>query len=162
MESSTVMSRVKAMLEETFREPVYVDRIPKDFQRPSFAVELQKTEYQDMNLMLVRKTATILITCFVEVDAYYDSSREELNRRQDTVMGLFARGFLDVGDRHPAAMAARGQGNPDFSEVTLTVTWSDDRPGYTAPEETAPLMEHAEVSGTIPAGGMPDIKTRGE
>ena len=162
MEISTVMSRVKAMLEETFREPVYVDRIPKDFQRPSFAVELQKTEYQDMNLMLVRKTATILITCFVEVDAYYDSSREELNRRQDTVMGLFARGCLDVEDRHPAAMAGRGQGNPDFSEVTLTVTWSDDRPGYAAPEETAPLMEHAEVSGTIPAGGMPDIKTRGE
>ena len=152
MESSAVMSRVKAMLEETFREPVYVDRLPKDFHRPSFAVELQKTEYQDMNLALVRKTATILITCFVEVDAYYDSSREELNRRQDTVMGLFARGCLDVEDRHPAAMAARGQGNPDFSEVALTVTWSDDRPGYTDPEETAPLMERYEVIKEISAG----------
>lgn len=162
MESSAVMSRVKAMLEETFQEPVYVDRIPEELQRPSFGVELQKTEYQDMNLMLVRKTATILITCFGEADASGSGSREELNRRQDSVMNLFALGWLDVEDRHPAALAVRGQGSTDSCQVTLTVTWSDDRPGCTTTEEDAPLMEHYEVSGEIPAGGDAGQSRRGD
>lgn len=47
-------------------------------KRPSFALELQKTEMADLNLFLVRKTTTVLITGFVDVDYYHDSSREEL------------------------------------------------------------------------------------
>lgn len=161
MESSAVVSCVKAALEEAFQELVYVDRIPEEIQRPSFAVELQKTELQDMNLLLVRKTAAILITCYVETDAS-GGSREELNRRQDSVMNLFARGWLAVEDRHPAALAIRGQGSTDSCQVTLSVTWNDDRPDCTDPEKDTPMMEHYEVSGEIPAGRAAGQSRRGE
>ena len=96
MDASDVMARVKAILEETFQEPVFVDRLPKDFKRPSFALELQKTEMADLNLFLVRKTTTVLITGFVDVDYYHDSSREELGLRQDRVMALFPGPSMEV------------------------------------------------------------------
>lgn len=140
MNSSDVLRLVKETLEQTFQEPVYVDQLPKDFARPSFAVELAKTECADLNFFLVRKTATVLITGFVAVDAYHDSSRDALNLRQDQLMHLFAGGRLRVGGIYPAVTANKGTGNPDFLEVQLEFSWNDERPG--SPEPEAPTMEH--------------------
>lgn len=153
MDASDVMARVKAILEETFQEPVFVDRLPKDFKRPSFALELQKTEMADLNLFLVRKTTTVLITGFVDVDYYHDSSREELGLRQDRVMALFPGPSMEVEGYHPTIAANKGTGAPDFFEVQLAVVWRDARPGFQDPEDSAPPMEDFEVNGYLIAGG---------
>lgn len=140
MNNSDIVRLVKETLEQTFQEPVYMDRLPKDFARPSFAVELAKTECVDLNFFIVRKTATVLITGFVAVDAYHDSSRDALNLRQDQVMDLFAVGRLRVGGIYPTITANKGTGSPDFFEVQLEFSWNDERPG--SPEPEAPMMEH--------------------
>ncbi len=86
---------------------------------------------------------TLLVTCYVEADAYHDSSRKALNQRQDTVMGLFAQGFFQVEDRALTVQANRGLGNPDFAEVSAVFQWMDARPGYQDPEAAdTPKMEH--------------------
>ena len=64
MDASDVVAYAANRLKEAFQVPVYVDRLPQDFDRPSFALELQKPELTDLNLGLVRWTAALLITGF--------------------------------------------------------------------------------------------------
>lgn len=136
MNTDQIMARVKEIISAGFPgEPIFVDRLPKDFKRPSFALELQKEAFADLNIALVQKTVTVLVTGFVEVNAYYDSSREELNRRQDRLMELFAGPSIRVDDRHPTVTANKGTGAPDFCEVQVTFSWSDARPGYHDPDD---------------------------
>lgn len=158
MDSSDVMNFVKGILKDEFQNEVFTDVLPKDFERPSFALELQKDEFRDLNIGLVQKTAAVLITGFVEVNAYYDSSREELNQRQNTVMEIFAGPSMKVGDRYPTVSANKGTGVPDFFEVQLVFSWSDVRPGYHDPDDmndpvsaAVPKMEDFEFNNGFSA-----------
>lgn len=147
MDCNDIMRAMEARLKEKYPEDkVYWDRLPKEFSRPSFTLELQKNETADANLFLVRRTAVVLVTIWVEVNAFYDSSREELNDRQDQVLALFSKP-LKVGDRTLLPMVQKGEGTPELSEAAVTFQWMDDRPGFvdedTAPESESgvPLME---------------------
>ena len=100
--------------------------------------------------VLVQRTATVLVTGFVPVDPYYDSSREALNSRQDTVMDLFACGRLPVGDRYPTVTADKGKGSPDFFEVQVTISWIDSRPEVWGPPAQAPMMARYELNREFP------------
>ena len=135
-------------------EPIYRDSLPKGFERPSFALECVKEELTDVNIGLVRRSATVSVLCFVDVDAYGDSSREALNQRKDGILAIFGRGVLTVGDRSITVSAQKGEGDPALAAVSAAFTWMDARPGYTDSEaqtpETggAPLMEHFEIDRT--------------
>lgn len=127
-------------------EEVYTKYLPKDFKRPSFALELQKDEWTDVNIALVHRTVTLLLTGFVATDAYGDSDRDVLNQRMETACSLFACGVLPVDDRAIRVQTIRGTGAPDFFEVTLIFSWIDVRPDAIAPD--APRMEHFELNMT--------------
>lgn len=145
-----LMDAVKARVQERWpEEEVYTNYLPKDFKRPSFALELQKEETADVNIALVQRTVTLLLTGYVETDAYGDSAREVLNQRMETACGLFAQGCLPVGDRAIHVRTNRGTGAPDFMEMTLIFSWMDGRPAYTDPDvppSDVPLMEHYELN----------------
>lgn len=135
---------VKARIQEHWPgEAIYTNYLPKDFKRPSFSLEVQKDEWSDANLILLRRTVTMLLTGYVETDAYGDSAREVLNQRMEAACGLFGQGFLPVGERAIQVRAVRGTGAPDFFETTLIFTWMDARP--TDLPAQAPLMEHYEL-----------------
>lgn len=128
-------------------EEVYTNYLPKDFKRPSFALELQKDEWTDVNIALIHRTVTLLLTGFVATDAYGDSDRDVLNQRMETACGLFACGALPVEDRAIRVQTIRGTGAPDFFEVTLIFSWIDGRPDTIA--QDAPRMEHFELNITV-------------
>ena len=68
--TNTLMNAVEAALKRLYPgEPVYYDELPKDFRRPSFTLECQKAEQSDVNIGLVRRSVTLLVTCYVEADA---------------------------------------------------------------------------------------------
>ena len=139
MTAQTVMDTVKASVQESWPgEKVYTNYLPKDFKRPSFALELQKDEWTDANIVLVKRTVTLLLTGFVEKDAYGDSARDILNQRMEIACGLFSQGWLSVDDRAVSVRMVRGTGAPDFFEVTLMFTWMDARPNAT--DDQVPLM----------------------
>ena len=130
-------------------EKVYKDELPEKFKRPSFALECQKDDWTDAGIGLVRHEMTLCITCFVQVNAYSDSSREALNERQDAVMGIFGQGYLQVGGRALHVQLSQGMGAPDFAEVKAVLSWFDARPGVQDPEEAAaPRMENYELNVT--------------
>ena len=148
-----ILQAVEACIQARYPgEPVYRDSLPKGFERPSFALECVKEEQADVNIGLVRRSATVSVLCFVEVDAYGDSSREALNQRQEGILAIFGRGALAVGDRSIAVSARKGEGDPTMAAVSAVFAWTDARPGYKDPEaqtpETggAPLMEHYSIS----------------
>ena len=144
MTAQTVMDTVKASVQESWPgEKVYTNYLPKDFKRPSFALELQKDEWTDANIVLVKRTVTLLLTGFVEKDAYGDSAREILNQRMEIACGLFSQGWLSVDDRAVSVHMVRGTGAPDFFEVTLMFTWMDARPNAT--DDQVPLMRDYEL-----------------
>ena len=150
MDIGALMDAAEAAIRTQYPDdPIYRDELPKDFQRPSFTLECQKDDLADAAIGLVRRTVTLLVTCYVAVDAYHDSSRKALNQRQDTVMGLFAQGFFQVEDRALTVQANRGLGNPDFAEVSAVFQWMDARPGYQDPEAAdTPKMEHFAIERT--------------
>lgn len=144
MTAQTVMDTVKASVQESWPgEKVYTNYLPKDFKRPSFALELQKDEWTDANIVLVKRTVTLLLTGFVEKDAYGDSAREILNQRMEIACGPFSQGWLSVDDRAVSVRMVRGTGAPDFFEVTLMLTWMDARPNAT--DDQVPLMRDYEL-----------------
>lgn len=145
-----LMDTVKARVQGRWPgEEVYTNYLPKDFKRPSFALELQKEETADVNIALVQRTVTLLLTGYVQTDAYGDSDREALNQRMEAACALFAQGCLPVGDRAIQVRTNRGTGAPDFMEVTLVFSWIDARPVFTDPDDPpgdVPLMEHYEFN----------------
>ena len=100
----------------------------------------------------------VLITLYEAVNAYYDSSREGLNARQDQVLALFSKP-LKVGDRTLLPTAQKGEGTPEYSEVSVSFQWMDGRPCFvdedTAPESESgvPRMEHFEINNTAKTAG---------
>ena len=156
MKLNTLMDAVKETVERGFPGvPVYTDYLPKDFKRPSFALECRKEETADLNIALVKRTVTVALTCLEAVNDYGDSSREALNGRMDALEDLFARGYLQVEDRAVQVQTNRGTGNPEFAEVQAVLSWSDQRPGWHDPEDPddpvsagVPLMEDYQLTVT--------------
>lgn len=150
MTTQALMDAVKARVQEHWPgEEVYTNYLPKDFKRPSFALELQKEETADVNIALARRTVTLLLTGYVETDDYGDSAREALNQRMEDACGLFAQGYFPVEDRAIQVQTNRGTGAPNFIEVTLIFSWLDGRPAFTDPDvppSDVPLMEHYELN----------------
>lgn len=154
MKLNELMAAVEAELGARYPgEPVYWDMMPKEFKRPSFTLECQKEEETDVNIGLIRRTVTLLVTCYVAVDAYGDSSREALNERQEGVQAIFGRGYIPVGGRSLGVQANRGAGSPEVAEVTAVFSWVEARPGYQDPEKPAtpetggaPVMEQFKLN----------------
>lgn len=135
LSSVDIMEAVEKGLNRLYPgEPVYWDYLPKDFKRPCFALECPRTAGTDMNAVLVQREADILVTCMAKADAYGDSSRKELARRQSAVLDLFAQGFLRVKDRAVKLSGEKGEQTPELATVTGLFSWVDERPAYVDPE----------------------------
>lgn len=156
-------------------EPVYWDYLPKDFKRPCFTLECPRTAGTDLNAALIQREADILVTCLAETDAYGDSSRKELARRQGAVMDLFARGFLRVKDRAVKAAGEKGEQAPTQAAVIALFSWAEERPGYVDPEvpydpynpdapegAKIPRMERFEINQGSAAGEAHEIQIEEE
>lgn len=135
LSSVDLMETIESALNTLYPgEPVYWDYLPKDFKRPCFTLECPRTAGTDMNAVLIQREADILVTCMGRTDAYGDSSRKELARRQSAVLDLFAQGFLQVKDRAVKLSGEKGEQTPELATVTGLFSWVDERPAYVDPE----------------------------
>ena len=160
LSSVDIMEAVEKSLNRLYPgEPVYWDYLPRDVERPCFTLECPRTAGEDMNAVLVHREADILVTCYAKVDAYSDSSRKELARRQGAVLDLFAQGFLRVKDRAVTVAGEKGEQIPALATVTGLFSWTDGRPALPDPEAPydpnnlnapegakIPRMEHFEIN----------------
>ncbi len=159
MDCNDIMRAMEARLKEKYPgEEVYWNQLPREFTRPCFTLELTKNETADANRFLVRRTAVVLVTIYEAANAFYDSSREGLNDRQDQVLALLSMP-LAAEDRTLLPTTQKGEGTPGYSEVSATFQWMDGRPGLvdgdTASESESgvPRMEHFEINNTTRSTG---------
>ena len=117
---------------------VYVNRCPKDFERPSFWMKTVRRDTVDINISTIRVTAYFSITCFISLDAYGNSDDLALTDAQDSVVALFHGGYIKVGDRSLKVKANTAGYDNDRSYVDIQFEYFDDRGGET---DTAPLAD---------------------
>lgn len=141
------MAAIRKSLEEQFPgEPVYENKTPKNFQRPSNLVELMGIRLDEFKPGAVTLLFTYKITDFVSVDSYYNSDMALLDFRTMTIVGwVFGAGNLKVGDRYPTVVSVTTQHNFDYTETTAVLSATFDREDF-APSETLPLMEQLSLN----------------
>lgn len=126
--TNQIMDAINRLLVEKYSErTVYVNRCPKDFDRPSFLIESVKAGGDSANRKTVKNNAYLTITCFESVDDYGNSDDGALTEVQDDVLQLFRPGFLKVGDRALTVIASTGGADFDRSYVDLQLEYYDDR-----------------------------------
>ena len=117
---------------------VYINLLPKDFERPSFFIEQVSAVRTDANKTTVAWIVDVSITCFINIDGHYNSDVETLVDKQSGVAGLFDCGYLAVGDRCIAVNSVTGGNDAATSFVDLQFDYFDARPVY---GEQLPAME---------------------
>lgn len=124
-----IREAVGSLLGERFPgQNTYHNLVPQDFSRPSFLIEIGPTSISDVSCDLVEMEIALTVTCFVEVDEYYNSHVEELEARMMSVQELFCVGYLKVQNRALHVISNRGQCGFDYATVTVTFRYRDDRP----------------------------------
>jgi len=125
---------------------VYINLLPKDFQRPSYLIELLDSAMSDVNRTTVARKVEIAITGFVKIGGHYQSDVETLSETQSGVMSIFSCGYLSVRDRCIPITLVKG-GN-DFTEcyVEITFDYFDDRP---VDAGELPLIETIQTNITL-------------
>lgn len=132
-----IIDALAALAEEKFPgEPVYLDRLPNGFQRPSTYISLGKfTGDAQFSPAVVALYPVVNLTVFAEADAYGMSVQRELNRRQMVLAGLLLPGYIRVGDRAPRVEKLELEGGVDFASVTAQFAYTLDRADFMELEE---------------------------
>jgi hypothetical protein len=121
-----ILGGVKAALEAEWPDaPVYQNRRPKGFARPSFLVEGGPVTQDEMGGQMEQFTAKVTVTAFLPTDSYHNSDAAELSRRMSEVMALFAGGYVQIGARCPRVTALTGDYGFDYAEVIATLGWNE-------------------------------------
>ena len=152
-----ILDTLEALVEEKFPgEPVYRERTPSGFQRPSTLIILEPFEGDaNFGTGVVELRPVFTLTTFVEVDEYHHSHLRALHRRQMVLTGLFMPGYIRVKDpadpkgkgRAPKVTGLKLAGGYDYDTVTVTFSLTLSRADFLE-AETAPMMEHFNFNTT--------------
>lgn len=116
---------------------VYRDDVPKDFDRPSFLLEVVKENRATANVGLIKVSSYFTITAFEPTDEYGDMAASSLLDTQIAVMELLESGTLAVNDRCIQITASYGGNNEGEAYVDLQCEYLDAR--TTKPTSLPPM-----------------------
>lgn len=143
MTLTNILEGVEAALAEQWPgAPVYRNRTPKNFARPSFLLEGGPVTQEELGGSMEQFSARVRVTAFLPVDAYKNSDADALAARMSEMMALFAGGCVRIGDRCPHVTGLMGDYGFDYAEVSAALVWTD---GWEAGEEY-PLMRDIHLS----------------
>ena len=147
MDSNELLGAIKAAVGQRFPGvPVHWEQIPQEPERPSFVLECQKEELADVSTGLVRKTVTVLVTCYAAADGQGDGGWADIGQRMETVMGLLGAGGVRAGGRAVGISTAKGSGVAGHAEGQAGFSWLDTQTGWPDPEGgTGPRMERYQI-----------------
>lgn len=125
-------------------EPVHRNPVEKNFTRPCSSIAVGKLTMQDAARRLVERTAQARIELVVPVsDGYHDGDADVLADRLTLALSWFSEGVLAVGDRALDVGQVSGEYFNDYAELTLPLSWLDERK---LSQEEAEAMRHYEIA----------------
>lgn len=127
----------RLIVEEWPERPVYRNFMQKDFDRPSFFLEVKKTTVEPLNAHLLHENHVIAAVIFEAVDESGAADNARLIETQGHFQRLFSSGKLKVGDRYLNISVSAPNVDVDSTLVDLTVDYyrarTDER------DETPPI-----------------------
>ena len=142
-----ILDGVEDLTGKTFpRLKGYRNLVHKNFERPSFLVEVGRQTMEDATRHTVERTAQVKLTFFETVDDYHDSQIEVLSDRLTAALALYIGGAIQVGDRYLDLSDTAGEVFNDYAELTFTLSWQDDR---VLEEVQASPMEQFDMDFTV-------------
>ena len=134
-----IMDGINAILVRLYPDrAVYVDVLPEKYERPSFFLRPEGRKITSRTAAVVEVEQMITVQCADEVSDRYETQTARLYGVTDTLTAAFLqRGALVCGDRHLTADRVDVSRSLDIADVTITVTYEDDRP---AAPVTQPLV----------------------
>ncbi len=122
------MDEINRLIVSIYPEPtVYIDLVPKDFDRPSFLLQLIRVTQEPANAKTLTERAYYTITCFGSTDVYHHSNSVELLEIQQNIMNLFRSGYLQMENRAVEVKASNGGRDFDKAYVDLQFEYNEIR-----------------------------------
>lgn len=126
---------------------VYQNVMPKNFERPSFYVEMVEFSMRQEagSPASVSRLGKFRIVAFEAIDEYHNSQVSDLDTKLDRLAGIFAVGYLAVEDRALHSGVEKGQIlSTDAAELVVSFSWLEDLADY-AEIPAAPPIEHVAI-----------------
>ena len=140
-----ITAAIAAQVEKAFPgEKVYTDLAPRNFERPSNAVEMVGATMDPLSYGPggVDFLFKYKISTFSKVDEVHASHLPVLDLRAMRLLGVFGSGFIRVQDRAPKVRSAEADTSFfDSAVVTLTLALTMNRADFTEPELYALMKE---------------------
>lgn len=124
------------------KRTVYIDRLPKKFDRPSFFIELLNNYEEDANNSTVKVNQYYMITAYETVNEYFDSKTLDLIETQEKLLHHFRNGKLKVKDRYLNIKASSSGKDEDVFYINIEVEYYDERNSIISNDE---LISHIQT-----------------
>ena len=125
---------------------VYINKIPQDFERPSFAIEFIRNSPEEVNKGIIKEIDYFTITYFAEVDDYYNTDKFNLQNVLVNIQKIFRKGYIKIEDRAIKVKTSNGGSNDDEIYLDLQFEYYEDREEVKEQEE--------EIKEIIFSGGI--------
>lgn len=106
---------------------VYIDKVPKDFERPSFLIEYVTSNQNSINKDTLKEQIFYTITYFSEVDEYYNTDKIDMHSVLVEVLKIFRVGYIKVENRVITIDASGGGSNENEIYIDLQLEYFEDR-----------------------------------
>lgn len=106
---------------------VYINREPKDFERPSFLIEYITSNSDSISKDIIKEKLYYTITYFSEVDEYYNTDKLDLHSVLVEVLKIFRCGYIKIEDRSITVKASSGGSNDNEIYIDLELEYLEDR-----------------------------------
>lgn len=144
LRSNNILEALEALMRERFpTSTAYRNLVYKEFDRPSFLVEVGRQTMETATRWTVDRTAQCKVTLFEAVDVRHNTQVEVLADKLALALELFSVAAIQVDDRALDVSSVSGDYFNDYAEVTFTLSWQDDR--ETGPVEDA-LAQYYDIT----------------
>ncbi|MBS6501883.1 MAG: hypothetical protein KH415_09660 [Clostridium sp.] len=123
---------------------VYINKVPKDFERPSFLIEYITSSQDQVNKNTLKEQLFYTITYFSTVDEYYNTDKLELHSVLVEVLKVFRVGYINIEDRAITIKASSGGSNENEIYIDLQLEYFENRI-----EEIEGIEEVGEIENNI-------------
>lgn len=114
---------------------VYINKIPQDFERPSFAIEFIRNSPEEVNKGIIKEIDYFTITYFAEVDDYYNTDKFNLQNVLVNIQKIFRKGYIKIEDRAIKVKTSNGGSNDDEIYLDLQFEYYESREEICEEEE---------------------------
>jgi hypothetical protein len=123
-----ILTAINRLLKEKYPSfTVYIQACPIGFVRPSFLLEFVKHSQRDVSRLSIEKTVYFTITYYPTVDEYSQSEPEEMVCMQESILEIFAQGYVPVGDRAIKVQSSTGGMKEHEAYIDLQFEYFDNR-----------------------------------